>query len=133
MERPKVGVGVCILKEGKVLLGKRKSSHGAGDWHFPGGHLEYGEEPEETAVREVMEETGVKIKNVRFSTITNDVFEKEGKHYITICMIADYDSGEPKVLEPEKAELWDWYKWDELPKPLFLPLKNLVKKGFKPY
>ena len=48
-------------------------------------------------------------------------------------MIADYDSGEPTVLEPEKAEQWGWYKWDELPKPLFLPMKNLVKKGFKPY
>ncbi len=38
---PKVGVGVMILKDGKVLLTKRKGSHGAGMYSFPGGHLEY--------------------------------------------------------------------------------------------
>jgi 8-oxo-dGTP diphosphatase len=37
-DRPKVGVGVCIVKDNKVLLGKRKNSHGDGTWAFPGGH-----------------------------------------------------------------------------------------------
>ena len=45
MENPqpqtRVGIGVIILKDGKVLLGKRKGSHGAGEYAFPGGHLEY--------------------------------------------------------------------------------------------
>jgi 8-oxo-dGTP diphosphatase len=39
--RPKVGVGVMVLKNGKVLIGKRKGAHGAGEWAWPGGHLEY--------------------------------------------------------------------------------------------
>lgn len=63
-ERPKVGIGVIVRKEGKVLLGKRKNSHGAGSWAFPGGHLEYGESWEECARREVKEETGIAIKNM---------------------------------------------------------------------
>ncbi|OGK15480.1 DNA mismatch repair protein MutT, partial [Candidatus Roizmanbacteria bacterium RIFCSPHIGHO2_01_FULL_39_12b] len=90
--RPKVGVGVLVVKDGKTLFGKRKNAHGDGLWCFPGGHLELNESWEECAVRETMEETGLKIKNVRFATATNDIFPVEGKHYITIFMIAGYDS-----------------------------------------
>ncbi len=82
--RPKVGLGVCIRKDGKVLLGKRKNTHGEGDWCFPGGHLEFNETWEDCAIRETKEETGIKIKNIRLATATNDIFKKEGKHYITM-------------------------------------------------
>ena len=87
MERPKVGIGVFVFKDGKILLGKRRNAHGEGSWSLPGGHLEFNEELEDCAQREVMEEAGIKIKNIRLSTITNDKFEKEGKHYITIFMV----------------------------------------------
>ena len=60
-QKPKVGLGVCIVKDNKVLLGKRKGSHGAGTWSFPGGHLEFQETWEKCAKREVLEETGLKI------------------------------------------------------------------------
>ncbi len=40
MPAPQVGVGVLILRDGKVLLGRRKGSHGAGCWSAPGGHLD---------------------------------------------------------------------------------------------
>jgi 8-oxo-dGTP diphosphatase len=130
----RVGVGVFIRKGGKILLGKRKGSHGAGGWCPPGGHLEFGESWEECIERETMEEAGIKIKNVRFGTVTNDIFE-EGKHYITICMVADYDSGEVRVLETEKCEKWEWFDWekDRLPEKLFLPQINLLKQHFDPF
>lgn len=54
-QRPKTGVGVMILKNGKVLLGKRKGSHGEGEFAFPGGHLEYMEGFADCARREVLE------------------------------------------------------------------------------
>ncbi len=127
---PKVGVGVAIVNNGKVLLGKRKSEHGKGEWCFPGGHLEYGEEFVECAKRETKEETGLDIANVQFCTATNDVFDE--KHYVTIIMIADYDGGEPELEEPEKFEKWRWFEWTELPEPLFLPIRNLIKKGLVP-
>jgi 8-oxo-dGTP diphosphatase len=130
--RPKVGVGVIVLKDGKVLLGKRKNAHGEGSWSFPGGHLEFKESFEACASREVMEETGIKIKNIRLGTVTNDIFEKEGKHYITIFMVCDYDSGTVKNMEPEKCERWEWFSWDKMPKPLFVPIENLLKQKFKP-
>jgi len=125
---PKVGMGVFVLKDGKFLLGKRKNAHGAGNWQLPGGHLEFNEELEDCAKRETLEETGVKIKNIRFSTITNDMFKKEGKHYITIFMIADWKSGEPKTMEPDKSEEWKWVTKENAPRPLFMPLNELLKK-----
>jgi len=97
MDRPKVGMGVLVLKNDRVLFGKRKSSHVTGTWHPPGGHLEFGESLENCAKREVREETGIKIKNIRFATATNDIFEEEGKHYITLYMVADWESGEPQA------------------------------------
>ena len=131
--RPRVGIGVCVIKDGKVLLGKRKSSHGEGDWNFPGGHLEFGESWEECARRETLEEAGIEIKNIRFGAVTNDIFEKENKHYITIFIVADFDSGEVKVMEPDKCEKWEWFEWGDLPQPIFLPTRNLIKQNFDPF
>jgi 8-oxo-dGTP diphosphatase len=131
-ERPKVGIGVLIVKDGKVLMGKRKNAHGDGAWSFPGGHLEFGESWEECARRETEEETGIQIKNIRFGAVTNDVFVEEEKHYITLYMLADYEAGEVQLREPEKCEGWDWFLWDHLPTPLFLPIQNLLKQGFNP-
>lgn len=132
MDRPRVGMGVIVLRDGRVLLGRRKASHGTGTWHMPGGHLEFGEGLEGCARREVLEETGVDIKNIRFAAATNDLFKEEGKHYITLFMLSEWESGEPRAMEPEKAESWDWFSWDNLPEPLFLPIQNLLKQGFRP-
>jgi 8-oxo-dGTP diphosphatase len=131
-QRPKVGVGVFVLKDGKILMGKRKGVHGEGSWSLPGGHLEFNESWDMCAVRETMEETGVTIKNIRFGTVTNDIFQEEGKHYITIYMLSDYGAGEVKNMEPEKCDGWDWFDWNELPQPLFIPIQNLLKTNFYP-
>jgi 8-oxo-dGTP diphosphatase len=131
MERPGVGLGVYIIKDGKVLLGKRKSAHGEGTWCAPGGHLEFGETWEECAQREVKEETGLSVKNLRFVGLTNDIFD-ESKHYVTIAMFADWKSGVPRVMEPDKCEKWEWFEWGKWPKPLFLATRNFIKKGYNP-
>ncbi|MDO8647954.1 MAG: NUDIX hydrolase [Candidatus Diapherotrites archaeon] len=132
-KRPKVGVGVLIRNNGKILFGKRKGAHGEGTWAPPGGHLEFGESIEDCALREVVEEAGIKIKPVESKSFTNDFFEKEQKHYITLFMVCDFVSGTPKLLEPEKCEKWEWFSWNELPKPLFLTIQNLKKQGFDPF
>ena len=132
-DRPKVGVGVIILRGGKVLLGKRKGAHGPGSWAFPGGHLEYGETPEDCAKREAMEETGITLTNIRRGPYTNAVFEKEGKHYVTLYIVADWKSGEAKVLEPEKCEEWRWFEWNEMPRPLFKSIVPLLEMNYDPF
>lgn len=132
-ERPKVGAGVLVKNEDKVLFLKRKNSHGENTWSFPGGHLEFNEELEDCVRREVEEETGIKVKNIKFETITNDIFKEEGKHYITIFMSCEYDSGKVQVMEEDKCTQVDWFDWNELPRPLFLPIENLLKNGFDPF
>jgi 8-oxo-dGTP diphosphatase len=132
-QKPEAGVGVCVVKDGKVLLGKRLNSHGNGCWSFPGGHLEMYETWEQCAEREVLEETGIRIKNIRFAGVTNDLFIEERKHYITLFMMADFETGELKIMEPEKCSEWNWFSWDRLPQPLFLPITNLRKQGFTPF
>ena len=130
-KRPYVGVAAIVLKDGKVLLGKRKNSHGSDTWQFPGGHLEFNESIENCAQREVLEETGIKIKNIRLGPYTNDIFEQEQKHYITLFVISEYDSGELELREPQKCAEWGWFEWTQLPEPSFLPIINLLKQNFK--
>lgn len=115
--KPRVGIGIMILKDGKVLLGKRKGSHGAGEYAFPGGHLEYMESFKDCAVRETHEESGLEIENIRFQFLAN-IKKYAPKHYVHIGLIADWKSGEPQVLEPNKCESWDWYELDNLPSPM---------------
>src|SRR6185503_2278430 len=88
-QKPQVGTAMIITKEDKVLLMKRKGSHGKGTWSTPGGHLEFGETLEECSAREAKEEVGVEVIDVRFRAVTNDIFEETGKHYITVWMEAN--------------------------------------------
>ena len=132
-ERPKVGVAVIIIKDNQVLLGKRRNAHGAGTWCFPGGHLEFGETIQDCARREALEETGLVIANLRLTAYTNDMFEAEGKHYVTLFVVAEHNSGEPLGLEPAKCAGWEWFSWDSLPRPLFLPIENLLRQEFHPF
>ncbi|HYX21485.1 MAG TPA: NUDIX hydrolase [Thermoanaerobaculia bacterium] len=125
----RVGVAVILRRGNSILMGQRKGSHGAGTWSFPGGHLEIGETVADCAVREVREETGLEIvrSSVRKLTFTNDVFEAEGKHYVTLYVEAAWPGGEARVLEPDKCAEWSWV--ESPPEPLFLPVRNLLAEG----
>jgi len=127
-----VGVGVLIHRDGKILLGKRKGSHGADSWAPPGGHLDFGETVEECARREALEETGLTLGAIRRAPYTEDRFSEEGKHYITLFVVAEWKGGEPELREPTKCAGWEWFRWDGFPTPLFLPLRTLRDQGFLP-
>jgi 8-oxo-dGTP diphosphatase len=128
--RPYIGVAVIVVRDGRVLLGKRRNAHGAGTWQFPGGHLEYGESIEACARRELFEETGLSIINLYMGPFTNDIFEDEKKHYVTLFVVADQTSGDARLKEPDRCERWGWYRWSEMPHPHFLPIANLLRQGF---
>lgn len=129
---PKVGVGIIITKDDQVLLMKRKGIHGMGTWSTPGGHLDFGESPEQCAAREAKEEVGLDVVDMRFRAVTNDVFDTVGRHYITIWMDCTTLPNDPIIAaEDEVAEI-GWFAWDSLPIPLFLPLENLLKENSYP-
>jgi 8-oxo-dGTP diphosphatase len=117
-QSPRVGVGVMIFKDGRVLLGERRGSHGAGEFSFPGGHLEHLESFEDCGRREVREEAGIEIQHVKFQYLANARMYAP-KHYTHIGLVASWLSGEPKVLEPNKCAGWGWYLPAQLPKPMF--------------
>jgi 8-oxo-dGTP diphosphatase len=130
----RVGVSVIIVKDGKVLLGMRKNSHGAGTWAFPGGHLEIGESFVGCATRELREETGMDVPPNRiklFPHITNDIFDKD-RHYITVYAKTRWRKsyGSPRIMEPNKCNKWQWFdNVHEIPSvTLFLPVANLIKQ-----
>lgn len=129
MNELKVGLSVMIFRDGKVLMGKRKGSHGAGEFAFPGGKMEYGESIVDAVKREVLEETGMEIENVKFLLVYN-LLHFMPKHFVGIGFTADWKSGEPVVLEPEKCDGWGWYEVDNLPAPRF-PTVNYYVQVYK--
>jgi 8-oxo-dGTP diphosphatase len=122
----RVGIGVLVFKGDKILLGRRIASHNKDTWQSTGGHLEFGESFEECAKREVLEETGLHIKNIRQIITTNDIFHKDNKHYVTIFMASEYESGSPLPLEPDKCAEWKWFDRNNLPDNLFLPYNKII-------
>ncbi|MBX4191567.1 MAG: NUDIX domain-containing protein [Candidatus Doudnabacteria bacterium] len=124
-DRPKVGIGVMVMKDGKYLFGKRKGDHAGGEYAPPGGHMEYMESFEQATKREVKEEAGIEIENIRLISLSN-LKNYAPKHYVNIGLIADWKSGEPQVLEPDKMVEWNWYDLDNLPQPLFATISIYV-------
>lgn len=59
---PKVGVGVAVVEEGRLLLVRRAMNPERGKWSLPAGFLDQGEDPTETAARETLEETGLLVE-----------------------------------------------------------------------
>ncbi|KAK1380956.1 Mutator [Heracleum sosnowskyi] len=134
---PFVGVAVFVLKGKKVLMGRRLSAVGHNTFALPGGHLEFGESFEECAAREVKEETGLDVVKIEFLAVRNNVVLNEPKPAHVVCIfmraaLADADQL-PQNMEPEKCGGWEWYDWEDPPKPLFIGLENLVQSGFTPF
>jgi 8-oxo-dGTP diphosphatase len=141
-KRARVGIAVIVRKGSAVLIGQRrdeqKKSRGHGTWALPGGHLEYLESIEDCAIREVREETGLVIGDLRTGTYVNNIFGEDGRHYVTLFVHAEVMSysDEPKVMEPDKCFEWRWcYRraepekgWGTVPEPMFPPLKNYMDK-----
>ncbi|GAB80821.1 nucleotide triphosphate diphosphatase NUDT15 [Shimwellia blattae] len=127
---PRIGVGVLIIRDGKILLGKRTGSHGAGCWSAPGGHLEPGESIEQCARRETAEETGLRLGPIFRGPWSEDHFPPSpgtpGRHYLTLMVVACCPRGTPERREPEKCTGWQWFPPEALPAPLFAPLAALA-------
>lgn len=113
---PRLGTSVLVEREGKVLLVKRGSEPGRGRWALPGGLVESGEGIRKAAVREVEEETGIKVK-IKGLVGVYDILERDGKgalryHYVTVCFLGEALSTEVR----KGGEVLDagWFGKEEL-------------------
>ena len=131
-----VGLGVIIKNNsGKILIGKRKNSL-APYYSIPGGKLDDGESFEDGAKREILEETGLILNNIKVIGVTNNLetYKKYDIHTVSIELFCDDFSGIPENLEPEKCDGWEWHEPKDLPLPMAdfsrMSIKNWLKKRF---
>jgi len=113
-----VGCGALLVNDkNETLLLKRssKTRNEAGFWSKPGGGVEFGEKIEDTLKREVKEELGVDIGEIRFLSFTDSIMKDDGQHWISLNYCAKIIKGEPKNLEPHKHDEIKWFKLDNLP------------------
>ena len=127
-----VGFGIMILKDKKVLLGKRhddpiKASsalHGEGTWTMPGGKLHYGEKPQDGAKREVKEETNIETGQLKLISMTNDMVSDA--HFVTFGFLCEDFRGEAKVMEPDEITEWRWFDLNNLPSPMYKSSQKII-------
>ena len=135
-ETVRVGLAILILKDGRVLLGhraaNRKDTGGIFEpdtWTVPGGKQEFGETMFDGAAREVKEETGLEVSDLELFSANDDM--QPDRHYVTLLFIARSCSGEPRVMEPEKEDDWQWFPLDDLPENLYSPTRRFLDKYLK--
>jgi len=114
--RPILGVGVVIIREGKILLERRKNEPGRGKWSIPGGIVELGESLEQTVARETREETGLSVSDPEPIDVVNQVtLDENGKtkyHFVIIDYFVKLKGGTPKAAS-DAAEL-EWVAFEEV-------------------
>jgi 8-oxo-dGTP diphosphatase len=89
-EDPKVAVGVVVEKDGMIVLGRRNHEPQIGRWCFPSGYIDAGEAPEDAAIREVEEETGLIVQIDRLL----GVYSSPGERTLFIAYAGSVTGGE---------------------------------------
>ena len=118
VQRPTPCAGVVVIKGDQVLLVKRAKPPRQDDWSLPGGRIEWGEKASDAALRELMEETGVKAEIAGLIDVVD--FLAEGRHFVLVDFVAYWREGEP-VAGDDAAEARFWpleeglsyVDWDE--------------------
>jgi 8-oxo-dGTP diphosphatase len=128
---PFVGVSAIVVRDRRVLVGRRLGALGTGTWAFPDGKVDAGEQPHDAVRRELAEETSLSARTIEPIAWTSDLIPGSDRHFITLHhrVLAD---GDPTIREHDKVEGWSWFAWDELPGPVFAPAASLIATGWRP-
>ena len=108
--RPIVGIGIVVLKGDSVLLVRRGKPPGVGNWTLPGGAQELGETCEAAARRELQEETGLSVGELRLAAnvdnIRRDAAGRVQYHYTIIDYACRWQAGEPVAGSDVTDAIW---------------------------
>ncbi len=124
MTEPRVGVGVMIVRGGRVLMAKRVGGQRAGWYGWIGGKLEFGETLQACAQREAREEAGIDITRLRLLCLSTIIVDDQ--HWVDVEFLADIASGEPHTAAPDEIDGWAWYPIEQLPSPIFEPAQRAL-------
>lgn len=133
MEHIRVVVYVLVMRNNRILMGKRKGGFGEGEWAMPAGHLEFNEAFEECARRELQEETGLTADRFDFVALRNQhcyTSKASGftpRHYVILGMVARDVQGEPRLTEPNRCFGWEWIDPNAPPEPMFEPARMILE------
>ena len=109
-DAPRVAVGAIVFKNGHVLLVRRGKAPAQGLWAIPGGSVKLGETLQAAAEREILEETGIRIRArepvYTFESIVRDDDGGIRFHYVIIDLAADYIDGEPNPGDDALEAQW---------------------------
>lgn len=118
LDFPGLGVGLAILRDGKLLLCKRMKAPEAGHWNIVGGKVDHMEPAEIAARREAEEETGLSIGSIRYLGTTEQLIEADRQHWVSLLYVTDDTTGEPQLTEPDKLSAIGFFDLGDLPQPL---------------
>ncbi len=109
-DQPLVGIGVIIVKDGKIVLIKRGNDPGKGKWSIPGGLVELGEQILDTVVREAKEETCLTVKNPQLVDVVDNVeLDADCKvkhHYVIVDYLVEVVMGEEAAASDAEELRW---------------------------
>ena len=130
---PQVGVGAVVFHDGAVLLVQRRNPPCANEWAIPGGKVRLGETLQRAAEREILEETGIRIKAgepvYAFDLIEGDATGEVRWHYAIIDLQAEYLGG--KIQAGDDATAAAWFRPEDLKRlPLNATTRKLLKSRF---
>lgn len=127
-------LSACIFlhRQGEILILKRADGIESGGWFAPGGHVEYGESPPETACRETFEEIGIRVAPETLRLLeTYTIFPSEGLHHLGIVYLAPFPGGDVMLNEEHTGFRWvapEYYR-DRFLDPDRLAALNLPQRS----
>ncbi|MCF7865619.1 MAG: NUDIX domain-containing protein [Candidatus Pacebacteria bacterium] len=111
-----------ILKDNKLLFCKAIK---AGHYYLPGGHVEFGENAEVALKREMMEECGVRIKNINFIGVFENKWGDPIHHEYNMLYTVDLDPDSAGIISKESHIDFEWVDIEKLGEIIFYPKEFL--------
>jgi ADP-ribose pyrophosphatase YjhB (NUDIX family) len=126
VKAPGVGCGAAIVRDGRLLLVKRRRAPEAGHWSLPGGKVDFGESVADAVRREIREEVGLEIELLRALGVV-EMIGIDDQHWVSPIYLARAIGREARNNEPDKLEAVAWFAPDAPPSPLALAARRALE------